>query len=150
MSRIIYIGLEMRMSFQGKSTALMLAVIIGVYGWYFVTVARWASVDPVSEIAYQPLMLATVVVLVILAVGGHILLAVIPPYAGRQPDERDRLIEARGESIGGLALGAGAVGGIFLAMAEFDYFWIANTILLGLVLSEVVAGSAKLVLYRRT
>lgn len=137
------------MSFQGKSTALMLAIIVGVYGWYFVTVARWASDSPVTEIAYQPLMLATVVVLIVLAVGGHILLAVIPPYAGRQPDERDRLIEARGESIGGVVLGAGAVGGIFLAMAEFEYFWIANTILLGLVLSEVVAGSTKLFLYRR-
>lgn len=138
------------MSFHGKSTALMLAIIIGVYGWYFVTVARWASDTPVTDIAYQPLMLATVVVLVLLAIGGHILLAAIPPYDGRQPDERDRLIEARGESIGGVALGAGAVGGIFLAMAEFDYFWIANTILLGLVLSEVVAGSAKLIYYRRT
>ena len=138
------------MSFHGKSTALMLAIVIGVYGWYFVTVARWASVAPVAEIAYQPLMLATVVVLVILAVGGHILLAVIPPYAGRQPDERDRLIEARGESIGGVVLGAGAVGGVFLAMAESDYFWIANTILLGLVLSEVVAGGAKFIYYRRT
>ncbi|MGF1617528.1 MAG: hypothetical protein ACFCU2_06915 [Acidimicrobiia bacterium] len=137
------------MSFQGKSTALMLAILIGVYVWYFVTVARWASDTPVTEIAYQPLMLATVVILVILAVGGHILLAVIPPYNGRQPDERDRLIEARGESIGGLVLGAGAVVGIFMAMAEFDYFWIANTILLGLVLSEVVAGGAKLIYYRR-
>jgi hypothetical protein len=136
-------------SFQGKSIALTLAIIVGVYGWYFITVARWASESPVAEIAYQPLMLATVVVLIILAIGGHILLAVIPPYEGRQPDERDRLIEARGESIGGVVLGAGAVGGIFLAMAEFEHFWIANTILLGLVLSEVVAGGTKLLSYRR-
>ncbi len=127
----------------------MLVIVVIVYGWYFVTVARWASETPVADIAYQPLMLATVVVLVIMAVVGHILLAVFPPYQGRQPDERDRLIEARSESIGGVALGAGAVGGIFLAMAEFDYFWIANTILLGLVLSEVMAGVAKLVYYRR-
>jgi hypothetical protein len=137
------------MSFHGKSTALMLAIIIAVYGWYFVTIARWASDTPVTDIAYQPLMLATVVVLVVLAIVGHILLAAIPPYEGRQPDERDRLIEARGELIGGYAIGTGAVGGILLAMAEFDYFWIANTILLGLVLSEVVAGAAKLVYYRR-
>jgi hypothetical protein len=138
------------MSFQGKSTALMLAIVVGVYGWYFITVARWASDTPVAEIAYQPLMLVTVLALIVLAVGGHILLAVIPPYRGRQQDERDKLIEVKGESIGGIVLGTGAVGGIFLAMAEFDYFWIANTILLGLVLSEVVAGAAKLIYYRRT
>ncbi len=137
------------MSFHGKSTALMLAIVTGVYGWYFVTVAMWASDTPVAEIAYQPLMLATVILLVVLAVGGHILLAAVPPYKGREPDERDRLIEARGESIGAFALGTGAIGGLFLAMAEFDYFWIANTILLGLVLSEVVASVAKLIYYRR-
>ena len=138
------------MSFQGKSTALMLATVIGVYGWYFITVARWASGSPVAEIAYQPLMLVTILVLIVVAIGGHILLALIPPYRGRQPDERDRLIELKGESIGGVVLGTGAVGGVFLAMAEFDYFWIANTVLLGLVLSEVVAGAAKLILYWRS
>lgn len=138
------------MSFQGKSTALMLAIVVGVYGWYFITVARWASDTPVAEIAYQSLMGVTVLALIVLAIGGHILLAMFPPYRARQADERDRFIEVKGESIGGGVLGTGAVAAIFLAMAEVDYFWIANTILLGLVLSEVVAGVAKLIFYRRS
>lgn len=37
-----------------------------------------------------------------------------------------------------------------MAMAEFDPFWIANTLLAALVVSEMVTAVAKLVYYRRS
>jgi len=47
-----------------------------------------------------------------------------------------------------VAAGA-ALAGLALAMLEVEHFWIANAILAGLVLSEVVSGVTKVVLYRR-
>lgn len=137
------------MTFQEKSTALMLAILVVVYGWYFATVMTQVADTSVSDIAYQPLMFVTVGALVVLAIIGHLLIVATPPYEGDQSDERDKLIDLKGEWIGGFALGTGTLVGLFLAMAEFETFWIANALLAGLVLSEVVTSVAKLIYYRR-
>ena len=137
------------MSFQEKSTALMLVIMLVVYGAYFATIASRLGDTAVDQIPYQAWMLVTVVILVVLAIVGHIVVAVLPSYDGDESDERDRLVDLRGESFGGFVLGVGALGALLLAMAEFDHFWIANAILLALVLSEIVASVAKLALYRR-
>ena len=44
--------------------------------------------------------------------------------------------------IGGLA-------GLVLAMVEADWFWIANAIYLGFVLSAMLSSATKIGLYRR-
>ena len=36
-----------------------------------------------------------------------------------------------------------------MAMAEWDWFWIANTMYLGFALSGILEGIAKVVAYRR-
>ncbi len=137
------------MSSEEKSTALMLGVLVAVYGWYFVVVGRRLGELSVSEIPYRGPMLATVIAVIVLAVIGHILLAVTAPREAGRSDERDRLIDLRGEWIGGFVLGTGTITGLLLAMVEVDFFWIANVLLAGLVLSEVVTSVAKLVFYRR-
>ncbi len=137
------------MSFQQKSTSLMLVILLAVYGWYFTVIATWVVDSPVEEVAYQPVMFVTVIALVVLAVIGHTLIAIVPPYEGDRTDERDRIIDLKGEWLGGFILGTGTVVALFLAMAEIHWFWIANTLLAGLVLSEVVTSITKLVYYRR-
>lgn len=137
------------MSFQEKSTALMLGLIVIVYGWYFATVASQVGETPVADIDYQPLMLGTVAALVVLAIVGHILITAVPSYEGDETDERDRIIDLKGEGIGGYVLATGTLVGLFLAMAEYEPFWIANALLAGLVLSEIVTSASKLVYYRR-
>lgn len=137
------------MSFQEKSTALMLGIVVLVYAWYFATILGRIADAPVEQISYQPVMLVTVGALVVLAIVGHILIVLSPGYEGDRSDERDRLIDIRGEWIGGFVLGVGTLTGLLLAMAELETFWIANALLAGLVLSEIVSGVAKLVLYRR-
>jgi hypothetical protein len=120
-----------------------------VYGWYFVTVATLARDSPVSDVGYQAIMAITVVALVVLAVIGHVVIALIDPAGSDENDERDRAISRYGESWGGVVLGVGAVCALGMAMVEFDYFWIANTLLAGLVLAELTAMVTRLVLYRR-
>lgn len=148
MSKIFYFE-GAQMSFQEKSTTLMLAILVVVYGWYFTVIIDMAQSSPIAEISYQPLMLVTMGALGVLAVIGHIFLAVVPPHDGGISDERDRQVDLKGEWIGGFVLGTAAVTGLFLAMAEVESFWVANTLLAGLVLSEVVTSVAKLVYYRR-
>ena len=138
------------MSFQEKSTWVMLLSVTLVYGTYFVVViGDVAAIPEVRDIAYRGMMLATVVALIGLAAGTHILLAIASPGEADKTDERDREINRFGEYIGGFVLAVGVVVGLGLAMFEIDHFWIANALLAGLVLSEVVAGFTKVVLYRR-
>lgn len=73
----------------------------------------------------------------------------VDPKGSDENDERDRAISRYGESFGGVVLGVGVVCGLGVAMLEFDYFWIANTLLASLVLAELTAMVTRLVLYRR-
>lgn len=138
------------MSFQEKSTWVMLALVSAVYGTYFVVVmGDVAAIPEVRDIAYKGMMLATVVILTVLAAGTHIVLAIASPREADMTDERDREINRFGEYVGGFVLAGGLLVGLGLAMFEVDHFWIANALLAGLVVSELVAGATKLVLYRR-
>ena len=137
------------MSFQEKSTWIVLVVTVLVYSWYFTTI--WAELNsvPVIDISYQATMLTTVGLLVALMVIGFILVAIISRGDDDGSDERDWAINRYGEYIGGYVLSVGALTTLALAMTETEHFWIANCILLTLVLSEVVSGVTKALLYRR-
>lgn len=137
------------MSFQEKSTWAMGAITIAVYAGYFAVLLGRVGEGSVSEIDYQPLMLTTVLALVVLAVVSHILIAAANPREADRTDVRDREINRFGEYVGGYVLAAGALAALAMAMIEVQYFWIANAILLALVLSELVSLGTKAVLYRR-
>jgi hypothetical protein len=71
--------------------------------------------------------------------------------AQRQPpgDVRDREISRFGEYASRWLVIAGAAAGLVMAMARWDYFWIANVIYLGFVLWAITGSVVKLVAYRR-
>lgn len=139
------------MSFQEKSTWVMLTLVALVYGLYFAVVLGdiVALESPVRDIAYRGLMLGTVVVLVVLATISHIVIAIANPSDADESDERDREINRFGEYVGGYVLGVGALVALGMAMFEVEHFWIANAILAGLVLSEITSGLTKIISYRR-
>lgn len=138
------------MSFQEKSNWVMMVLIAVVYGVYFAVVfGDLASMPGVRDVAYRAMLVGTVVVLTILAAVTHIILAVASPKEADTNDERDRSINRFGEYVGGFVLAATVFVGMGLAMVEIEHFWIANALLAGLVLSELVAGVTKAVLYRR-
>ena len=137
------------MTFQAKSAMLMTIALVVVYGSYFFVVGSWAITTPADQIVYQPLMIAAIVPLVILAVLGHIVVALINPKEANAYDERDRLIDLRGERIGAYVLAVGVFAGLVLAMVESAQFWIAQALLFAWVLAEISDNVSKLVLYRR-
>ncbi len=136
------------MSFQEKSTWISLATVFLIYGWYFGTTATELGGN-VADIDYQSTMLFTVVAVVVVSVILNVVVVFADPDASDTSDERDRSINRFGEYVGGYVLAAGALLGLGLAMAEIEQFWIANAILLGLVLSELTSGVVKVVAYRR-
>lgn len=137
------------MSFQEKSTFLMTLALTLVYGVYFAVIWRWHGAAPVDEIVYQPLMIAAVVPLIILATVGHIIIAVLNPGEAGSEDERDRQIALHGERVGGGMLGVAVFSGIVLAMLDAASFYVAHALMLGWVLAEIVERLTRIVLYRR-
>lgn len=137
------------MSFKEKVAWVMLVVMVLVYGGYFYSILGALSAGvAVGEIPYRGAMLATVVVVVVLAVIGTVAVT-IAARGDDSSDERDREIDRRGAWLGGIVLSVGVLGAMALAMYEAAPFWIANLLLLSLVLAEITAGVRKLVLYRR-
>jgi hypothetical protein len=143
------------MSFHEKSNALMLGAIVLVYGVYFALVLgqplmTGAQINTETGLLMSNgLMLGSVVALVAIAIAGHILIAVLAPKDADKHDERDRLIEMRGDQRGGFMMAFGALCGMGLAMLAMPHFWIVNAILAGLVLGEIVKAVSKLIDYRR-
>lgn len=137
------------MSFQAKSTSVMLTALVVAYGWYGLQVFRLAGDGPADEVRYQPLVLIVVVPLVVIATIGHIVISALNPAEADASDERDREIARRGSIVGGWVVSVAALGALFATMAEATHFWIAHLLLGGLVLAELADGAWRLVLYRR-
>lgn len=137
------------MSVEEKSAWIVSSAMVIVYGWYFTVVFGQVDSVDLRDIAYKTLMVVTVVALIVMIGGAHVVAALVNPKEADRIDERDREINRRAEYVGGYVLGTGAFAALILAMVEVDHFWIANAILVALVLSEVVAGVTRIVLYRR-
>lgn len=143
------------MSFQEKSNALMLGAIVLVYGIYFALVLGSPVMTDgelnteIGLLMSNGLILVTVVALVAIAIFGHIVIALLNHKEAGSEDERDKLIEMRGDQRGGFVMGVFAVCAMGLAMIATPHFWIVNTILGGLVAAEIVKAVSKLIDYRR-
>lgn len=138
------------MSFREKNILITIVALLVAAVAYIALLIPAAQGKAVDAIHYQPLMIGMVVVLAILTAAGHIVAAIAQPKdAQRERDERERLIDWRGQSAGGYVLAVGVFVAIVLAMAEVPWFWIANVLMGIWVLAEVFGGAWKLALFRR-
>lgn len=137
------------MSFREKSTWVLLAVTVIVYGLYFSTTIRRALVNGVPDVADNVRLFGAVVLMVILSVVAHIVIAILSPKEADTADERDRLIELRGDQRAGYVMAVALFSTLGLALAGASVFWIAHAALAGLVVSELVKAVTKLIDYRR-
>jgi uncharacterized membrane protein YozB (DUF420 family) len=135
------------MTSEERSTWIVAAATVLIYGWYAIKILGDAATTPLSKIDYQGLLIVMVAVFVALIVVSHILLAIVTRQIDGS-DERDRKIDRFGEYVGGYVLGTGLLVVLVLAMAETEYFWIAHAALGVLVLAELVTDATKIVLYR--
>jgi hypothetical protein len=155
---------EATMSFEEKVTWLSGAVTLIVAGWYVRFVVEALSQLPVEEIAYQRALLVALGAMIVLTIAGTIAVAIGTAIAKAigveltgqgsvddvdRKDERDAVIEARGDRFAYYVVSALMIGALAMAMLELPHFWIANAMFAAFVVSGMVGIVVKLVAYRR-
>jgi len=155
---------EAEMSFEERLTWVSGAATVLVIAWYGRFLGGALAQLPVEEIAYQrPLLVAlgamivlTIVGAIAVAIGSAIAAAIGVELGGRgsaddvdRTDERDAVIEARGDRFAYYVVSALMVGALALTMLEWPHFWIAHAMFGAFVAAGLVGIVVKLVAYRR-
>lgn len=137
------------MSSEERSAWVMVVVATAVYAIYVAVVLSQASGAPLTTVDYVPTMLWAIGGSIVASIVLTILWSFFTPRDTGKKDTRDREIGRYGEYTGRWVLIAGAAGALILAMVRADYFWIANVLYLGFVLSAILGSIVKIVAYRR-
>jgi hypothetical protein len=136
------------MTLQERRSWTFLVTSVLAYVGYLAYVVTHTGGGPLTETAYQKPLLVSIGAAIVANIGTEIVLAIIKPVDTRR-DVRDREIARIGDFTGSSLVVIGAIGGLLLALTEGAYFWIANVIYLGFVLSAIVGSLTKIALYRR-
>jgi hypothetical protein len=146
------------MSFEEKTTWTTAVVQLVVAIWYAFQVVPQLATTPVADIEYRGPLLGMVVASVGLTIVASILLAgtIATRAAVRgeatdvdRSDERDRSISRWAGNIGGTVLALAVVPALVLTLFEVEHFWIAQSLVAALVLSELVTAGLRIYRYRR-
>jgi hypothetical protein len=155
---------EAAMSFEEKVTWVSGAVTLVVAGWYLWVVGGALGRLPVEEIAYQRSLLVALGAMIVLTIAGTIAVAIGTAVASAigveltgkgstddidRKDERDAVIDARGDRFAYYVVSALMIGALAMAMLEMPHFWIANAMFAAFVVAGLVGTAVKLVAYRR-
>jgi MFS family permease len=137
-------------SLEERNAWMMLVVAVGGLVVYLTLVLAAADGGPLTDVRYQPLLLWVIGVSIAIGIVGGIINGIRVNLAGeRETDERDREIARFSTNVGQAFLVIGGLAALLMAMAEWDWFWIANTLYLGFALSGILEGTTKVVSYRR-
>ena len=147
MSSKLYI--EAIVSYEEKGQWVYLVAIGLGLPAYLLILSGLAANTPVTEIDYVPALLLVIGVGIVLSIAGRIVIEIVSRSESDKADVRDRDIGRHGEYVAGILLGVGMIVPFVLALAEADYFWIANTMYLAFALSAFVGTAVKVVAYRR-
>jgi hypothetical protein len=137
------------MTIQERRSWIMLLVSTVAYVGYVVVVVRRADGAPLAQTSYAAPLLWSIGLAIIANILLSIIASIASPREAMLKDQRDREIYRRSEYIGQSVVIAGAVAALLMAMAQWQYFWIANVIYLAFVLSAVLSSTARIVAYRK-
>jgi len=137
------------MSYEEKGVWVYLVSSAGAYLVYLVIIIGRLQDTPVAEVPYAWVLLWTTVASVVASTVGRTLVETASPSESRRRDVRDKEIYRFGEYASRWFIVGGAAAAFFMAVAKWDYFWIANVIYLGFVLWAVAGSAARLAAYRR-
>ena len=137
------------MSYEEKGVWVYLVSSAGAYLVYLVIIIGRLQDTPVAEVPYAWVLLWTTVASVVASTVGRTLVETASPSECRRRDVRDKEIYRFGEYASRWFIVGGAAAAFFMAVAKWDYFWIANVIYLGFVLWAVAGSAARLAAYRR-
>ncbi len=137
------------MSYEEKGIWAYLIAVAGSYAVYAVIIIDRLATAPANQVHYAATLVWTTVASTVASVAVRTAIEATRPSESRRRDVRDREIGRFGEYTTRwlVVLAAGAA--MVMAMARWDYFWIANVIYLGFVLWAIVGSVLKVVAYRR-
>jgi hypothetical protein len=136
-------------SFEEKNTWIygLASLLAGVA--YLAIVGSQLPTTPVAEIDYVLPMIGVGVGSVVLTVVAIIVVSIAAPSEADKSDERDRLINRRGDQVGFYVLSVLALVPLALTFLEAEHFWIANALAAAFVLTAVTSAVVKIAAYRR-
>ncbi len=134
------------MSFRYKSALLSLVSLALIYGWYFGRMIIGGSHGLVG--GYGGLV-ATIVMVSIVQIVGHILIAALSGDRAHKLDERERAFDRRATSVGYYALIAGLFGILPLFQVGQNAAALANSVVLLVVVAECARQAVFLIQHHR-
>ena len=137
------------MSYEEKGTWAYLVAAIVTYAVYLVIVLARLQSTPASHVEYVTVLLWTAGASVVVSTVVRTAIETARPSETRRSDVRDKEIARHGEHASRWFIVAAAAAALVMAMAKWDYFWIANVIYLGFVFWAAVGSILRLVAYRR-
>ena len=137
------------MSYEEKRTWVYLVACTAAYAVYLAIVLGRVLSTPVAHVPYVSVLLWTTGASIAASIVGRVVIETASPSDSRRVDARDKEITRFGEYASRWFVVAGAGAALVMAMAKWDYFWIANVIYLGFVLWAIAGSVLKLVAYRR-
>lgn len=137
------------MAHEEQRAWIMTVVTIIAYGIYLGWILNGAQGAPLAEAPYATAMLCTIGGAIVATILLNIGAAILAPRDATAKDQRDTEIHRTSQYIGQSFVILAAVLAMLFALAEIDFFWIANVIYLGFMLSAVLGSIAKIIAYRR-
>lgn len=137
------------MTYEEKGTWVYLVASAAAYAVCAAIVSGRLASTPVADVSYVAVLLWTTAASILASVIGRTLVETARPSDSRRADVRDRDIRRSGEYASRWLVVAGAGAALLMAMARWDYFWIANVIYLAFALWAVTGSVVRLVAYRR-
>ncbi len=137
------------MSYEEKGAWVYRVTSAGAYLVYLVIIIGRPQDAPVTQVSYAWVLLWTTLAAMVASTVGRTLLETARPSESRRGDVRDKEIYRFGEYVSRWFVVGGAAAAAAMAVAKWDYFWIANVIYLGFVLWAVAGSAAGLIALRR-
>lgn len=120
---------------------------------YFTIVLPQLASRPVGEIDWIAPMLWTIGGAIVASILVSVLWGIVTGMMNRDDtsasDQRDREIGWLGDRVGQAFLVLGGVGALALVMLDAERFWVGNVLYAGFLLSALLGGLARLIVYRR-
>ncbi len=134
------------MTLTEKRAWCLLAATLAAYTWYVVTVLGRVDGGRFQDTPYAGTLLISLGASIAVNIVAEIVLSMVNPRGARRKDERDRTIDRLGDQVGQAFVVIGATAALLMALAEWDWFWIANVLYLGFAISAVLGSVAKIIM----
>jgi hypothetical protein len=135
------------MTFMEKSNWVILIVGLPILLVYGALVLPQALTRPIADVSYVQPIIWAIVAFIAACVLGIIVAAASNPKEADKEDQRDKEIDHFGERVGNSFIAVGFATAFILALAEADYFWIANALYLCGMLGGLFGAVTKIAAY---